>query len=239
MQTNLIDRRSNLGKAISVIARAAVVLVLALPLSVAAQQRYELPAVLSASRILPAELLSGPNHRVQERVTNDGIVNIYKIDSQFGPFARTEMQRLNWKVYERNEALIVGTDKPVSYHRQDPRTPSAALSLRSKSIALGAGISWGDGTLNFQGKDYPFSVSELSLLDLGASTVTGTGRVYNLNNLSDFSGNYVATQATFAVAGGAGELTMTNARGVVISLSSQESGTQLTAGPSGISLKLN
>ena len=78
----------------------------------------------------------------------------------------------------------------------------------------------------------------LSLLDLGASTVTGTGRVYNLNNLSDFSGNYVATQATFAVAGGAGELTMTNARGVVISLSSQESGTQLTAGPSGISLKL-
>jgi hypothetical protein len=161
MSTNLINRRSNLGKAISVIARAAVVLVLALPLSVAAQQRYELPAVLSASRILPAELLSGPNHRVQERVTNDGIVNIYKIDSKFGPFD-----------------------------------------------------------------------------DLGASTVTGTGRVYNLNNLSHFSGNYVATQATFAVAGGSGELTMTNGKGVVVSLSSQESGTQLTAGPSGISLKL-
>jgi hypothetical protein len=26
------------------------------------------------------------------------------------------VQRLNWKVYERNEALIVATDKPVSYH---------------------------------------------------------------------------------------------------------------------------
>jgi hypothetical protein len=78
----------------------------------------------------------------------------------------------------------------------------------------------------------------LSLLDLGASSVNGTGKVYNLNNLADFSGNYVATQATFAVAGGGGELTMTNSKGVVIALTSQESGTQLTAGPAGISLKL-
>jgi hypothetical protein len=152
--------------------------------------------------------------------------------------ARAEMQRLNWKVYERNEALIVATDKPPSYQKEDPRTPAATLRLKSRSVALGAGVSWGEGTLNFQGRDYPFSVSELSLLDLGASAVTGTGRVYNLNNLADFSGNYVATQATFAVAGGAGELTMTNGKGVVIALTSQESGTQLTAGPAGISLKL-
>ncbi len=154
------------------------------------------------------------------------------------PRARAEMQRLKWQVYERNEALIVATDKPVSYTREDPRKPSGTVQLRSKSIALGAGVSWGDGVLTYQGKDYPFSVSELSLLDFGASAVTGTGRVYNLNNLADFSGNFVATQATFAVGGGSGELTMTNAKGVVISLSSQESGTQLTAGPSGISLKL-
>jgi hypothetical protein len=31
---------------------------------------------------------------------------------------------------------------------------------------------------------------------------------------------------------------MTNSKGVVIALTSQESGTQLTAGPAGISLKL-
>ena len=160
------------------------------------------------------------------------------VTGTLSPRARAEMQRLKWQVYERNEALIVATNKPVSYTRDDPRTPSGTVRLKSKSIALGAGVSWGDGVLTYQGKDYPFSVSELSLLDFGASAVTGTGRVYNLNNLADFSGNFVATQATFAVGGGSGELTMTNAKGVVISLSSQESGTQLTAGPSGISLKL-
>jgi hypothetical protein len=160
------------------------------------------------------------------------------ITGTMSPRARAEMQRLNWKVYERNEALIVATDKPPSYQKEDPRTPSATVRLKSRSIALGAGVSWGDGTLTYQGKDYPFNVSELSLLDLGISAVTGTGKVYNLNNLADFTGNYIATQATFAVAGGSGELTMTNAKGVVIALTSQESGTQLTAGPAGISFKL-
>ena len=160
------------------------------------------------------------------------------VTGTLSPRARSEMQRLNWKVYERNEPLIVATDKPPAYQKDDARKPAAMLKLKSKSVALGAGVSWGDGVLTFQGRDYPFNVSELSLLDLGASSVNATGRVYNLNNLADFSGNYVATQATFAVAGGSGELTMTNAKGVVIELTSQESGTQLTAGPAGISLKL-
>ena len=160
------------------------------------------------------------------------------VTGTLSPRARAEMQRLKWKVYERNEPLIVATDKPPAYQRDDARKPSGTLKLKSRSVALGAGVSWGDGVLTFQGKDYPFSVSELSLIDLGVSSVNATGRIYNLTNLADFSGNYVASQATFAVAGGTGELTMTNAKGVVIALSSQESGTQLTAGPAGISLKL-
>jgi hypothetical protein len=160
------------------------------------------------------------------------------VTGTLSPQARAEMRRLNWKVFERNEALIVATDKPPAYQKDDAQKPAATLSLKSKSVALGAGVSWGDGVLTFQGRNYPFSVSELSLLDLGASSVSATGRVYNLNNPADLSGNYVATQATFAVAGGTGELTMTNGKGVVIALASQESGTQLTAGPAGITIKL-
>jgi len=68
--------------------------------------------------------------------------------------------------------------------------------------------------------------------------VSATGKVYSLNKLSDLSGNYIASQATFAVAGGSGELTMINDKGVVITLASEQSGTQLTAGPAGMSIKL-
>jgi hypothetical protein len=195
---------------------------------------------------IPVDYVAWTEEIAKVVTTADGLANQLPgiaekqlwVTGTLSPRARAEMRRLNWKVYERNEPLIVATGKTPSYQKEDPRTPTATLKLTSKSVALGAGVSWGDGALTFQGKDYPFSVSELSLLDLGASSVNGTGKVYNLNNLADFSGNYVATQTTFAVAGGGGELTMTNSKGVVIALTSQESGTQLTAGPAGISLKL-
>ena len=195
---------------------------------------------------IPVDYVSWTEEIANVVTTADGLANQLPgiaekqlwVTGTLSPRARAEMRRLNWKVYERNEPLIVATGQTPSYQKEDPRTPTGTLKLTSKSVGLGAGVSWGDGALTFQGKDYPFSVSELSLLDLGASSVNGTGKVYNLNNLADFSGNYVATQATFAVAGGGGELTMTNSKGVVIALTSQESGTQLTAGPAGISLKL-
>ena len=52
----------------------------------AAQHAYEQRQVLSASKILPPDLLSGPNHRVEERVYNDGYLNTYRIGSKFGTF---------------------------------------------------------------------------------------------------------------------------------------------------------
>ena len=41
--------------------------------TMAAQQGYESLPVLSASKILAPELLSGPNHKVEERVDRQGL----------------------------------------------------------------------------------------------------------------------------------------------------------------------
>src|SRR5678809_629741 len=76
-----------LGKSLWILVSAVLMAVLgAITLPAFAQQPYESAPVLSASKILPPELLSGPNHRVQERVTNDGYLNTYQIDSKFGTF---------------------------------------------------------------------------------------------------------------------------------------------------------
>jgi hypothetical protein len=59
--------------------------------------------------------------------------------------------------------------------------------------------------------------------------------------LNDFSGNYAAAQAAFAVGGGQSALSMSNSKGVtVIVLANQgkESGTRLSLGPSGVTFKL-
>src|SRR5262249_14935656 len=75
-------------------------------LVLAAQPAYETPAVLSASKLLPPELLSGPHHRVQEQVRNDGYLNIYTIDSKFGQFTAVSTAILRKRVQEINALAV-------------------------------------------------------------------------------------------------------------------------------------
>ncbi len=63
---------------------------------------YETPTTLSASKILPAHLLKGPYHRVQEKVTSDGYFNNYHIISNFGPIEVEGQQLLEIRIAELN-----------------------------------------------------------------------------------------------------------------------------------------
>src|SRR6476661_447577 len=81
-------------------------------------------------------------------------------------------------------------------------TPSGKLTMESKSIAAGIGITWGDGKLNFKGKEYPFSIEGLTLVDFGISKASANGEVYNLTDVSKFAGTYVAAEAGLTLAGG-------------------------------------
>lgn len=65
-----------------------------------AGQSFEQPPTFQASRILPAELLSGPHHRVANRVANDGFMNTYTIESDFGSFDATSTAELRIRVGE-------------------------------------------------------------------------------------------------------------------------------------------
>ena len=116
--------------------------------------------------------------------------------------------------------------------------PSGKVWVESKSVALGVGVSWGDGNLEYGGKKHPFSVKGLSVVDLGVAKVTATGEVFNLKKLSDFEGNYVAGEAGAAVGGGAGVVAMRNQHGVVMKLKATEQGVQLTLAGQGIEVKL-
>jgi hypothetical protein len=116
--------------------------------------------------------------------------------------------------------------------------PSGQVSLESKSIAAGVGVNWGDGKLLYQGTEYPFSISGLSVADVGISKVSATGNVYNLKNVSDFSGNYVAAQAGAAVGGGGGGVSMRNQNGVVMNLTGAGTGVKFALGTKGVDVKL-
>ena len=116
--------------------------------------------------------------------------------------------------------------------------PSGTVSIESKSVALGVGVSWGDGSLRYKGKTYAFSIKGLSVVDLGISKVSARGKVYHLDKVEDFSGNYAAAQAGAAVGGGMAVIALKNQNGVVMELSTTQSGVRLTAAGEGLDIKL-
>ncbi len=81
------------------IGRAVSVGILTFPAAVFAQD-YESPPVFQASEILPPALLSGPHHRVQEKITNDGYINRYTVESEFGTFAGVTSAKLRKRIRE-------------------------------------------------------------------------------------------------------------------------------------------
>ena len=118
------------------------------------------------------------------------------------------------------------------------KKPSGKVSIESRSIAAGIGVTWGDGKLNFQGKEYPFSIDGLTLVDFGISKASAAGEVYDLTDLSKFDGTYVAAEAGFALAGGMGGMVLRNQNGVVMHIHSVTKGAKLQLGTSGLTVKL-
>src|SRR5712671_1878668 len=114
---------------------------------------------------------------------------------------------------------------------QDTPQPAGRVAIDGASIAAGVGVNWGDGTLRFQGQNYKFSVSGLSLLDVGIAKISAVGDVYHLRQPSDLAGTYVAGEAGFALAGGADLMTLRNQNGVIVTLSAVEEGAKLALGP--------
>jgi hypothetical protein len=120
----------------------------------------------------------------------------------------------------------------------DNPPPSGTVHITSKSVAIGVGVNWGRGTLNYGGVDHHFKIDGLTVLDLGISKITTRGEVFYLNNLDDFNGNYVAGAAGIAIAGGVNDVIMKNDHGVVLRLHGIEKGVRLQAGASGVTIKV-
>jgi len=115
---------------------------------------------------------------------------------------------------------------------------SGTVTIESKSVALGIGVSWGDGTLHFQDKTHAFSVRGLSVADVGFAKVSARGEVFHLENLEDFAGTYAAVQAGVAIGGGMSAAALRNQNGVVLELTSTQTGLKFTLAGEGIEVKL-
>ena len=121
----------------------------------------------------------------------------------------------------------------------EEKKPSGTIYIKSKSVAIGVGVTWGNGKLNYDGKEYPFKITGISLVDLGFSSVEVTGEVYNLKSVSDFAGSYAAAAAgaKFGDAGGS-VASLKNDKEVVMKIRAKGEGIRLTLAPGGMVIKM-
>ena len=117
-------------------------------------------------------------------------------------------------------------------------TPSGKVTMQSTSIAVGIGVTWGDGKLTFKGKEYPFSIDGLTLVDWGISKASAEGDVYNLTDPAKLGGTYLAAEAGLTLAGGMGGMVLRNQDNVVLHLRSVSQGARLQLGTSGLIIKM-
>src|SRR4029450_10884068 len=106
--------------------------------------------------------------------------------------------------------LIVGCASMT----QAPRTPPpATVRIREWSAAYYGSAAAGKGTLNYQGQRHHFTISGLGAGGMGAQKISATGKVYNLNNLSSFSGTYRGISRGLTVIEGQMHAKLTNGNG--------------------------
>lgn len=138
-------------------------------------------------------------------------------------------------------ALAVAVASPALAQRRDPGVkgpPSGTISMSAKGAALGVGYTWGDGSLRYGGRTYHFTVNGISVADVGFSRVSGSGRVYNLHRLQDFSGTYVAATGQATAGTGIGGQILENGNGVQIRVDQVTRGARLEGSADGIKLTL-
>jgi hypothetical protein len=120
----------------------------------------------------------------------------------------------------------------------DPIYPVGSLSFESTSIAAGVGVSWGNGTFGFQGKQYPISVKGLGIGAVGIAKVNAVGDVFNLTKPSDVAGTYVGITGGVAIAGGIKGVLARNEKGVVIDLRATQQGVSFNLGTDGFTISM-
>ena len=120
----------------------------------------------------------------------------------------------------------------------EDKTPDATLKLSGGSVAAGVGVSWGSGTLTYQGKDYPIDVTGLSVGDVGVTKIEASGKVYNLKDIKDFDGNYTGVAAGAAAAGGGSATTMRNQNGVTVDILATTQGVKIALAAGGVDMRI-
>ena len=115
-------------------------------------------------------------------------------------------------------------------------TPVGTVTL-TETVA--AGMTGGRGSLTFQGRSYPFTLIGSVVGPGGGAKLDAVGKVYNLNQLSDFEGLYSEGTGKAGVdTSKRADLWLQNKAGVIMHLTGTSEGVVLSLGRSEVEIRL-
>lgn len=138
-------------------------------------------------------------------------------------------------------AMALTTGPGTRASRAEGTQPAGRVTITQTQVSLLGSVSWGSGTLTFQGHTHRFRIRGLGVGGLGIAELHANGEVYGLARLADFSGLYGTARAG-AVAGTAqlrGGVWLQNPAGVSMHLHPQRSGVALQVGADGLLIELD
>lgn len=98
-------------------------------------------------------------------------------------------------------------------------------------VAAGIGGTFGNGTVNYDGKSYRIRVRGLNLLDAGVARILDEGEITNIHDIRDIEGRYSSVDPGATLIGGAGGSKLINDNGVEIGNWNAELGVRVGLGP--------
>lgn len=101
-----------------------------------AQNFQNVPIILRASDVLPRNLLSGPNYTIREMVRNDGMVNAYELDTQYGPLKVESTALLLKRVAELKALSKIEELKGTSVYLDALKTSALAPVTVAKDMVV-------------------------------------------------------------------------------------------------------
>ncbi len=127
---------------------------------------------------------------------------------------------------------------PVQVQADQEKVFAGTIEINSTQMAFLISGQAGGGILEFQGNEYKFNVGGLGVGGIGIAKLNAVGAVYNLDDISKFSGSYIQARAGATLGTGKSSLSLSNKNGVIIDLKSSNKGAALQLGVDGMILSL-
>jgi hypothetical protein len=116
-------------------------------------------------------------------------------------------------------------------------SPSGNVTITEDFVT---GVGGGSGTLEYQGRTYPFKVvGTVAGPGGGLEKISASGPVYKLASVSDFAGRYTQSTGKAGLSSsGSSDLWLENSAGVIMHLEGSSTGAMLTLGKDEIFVRM-